>query len=166
MTIIYHTKNVRSIHKLLISIIGCELVGLAGTPFTISSIPTWYAQLIKPPFSPPNWIFGPIWTMLYFLMGLSAYLIWKEDSKSKKVKVALYLFLLQLFFNFLWSFIFFGLHQPFLALIDIVALFVVIILTIIKFNNISNFAMYLLLPYALWVAFATLLNASIVILNK
>lgn len=166
MTIISHTKNVRDIYKVIISIIGCELVGLAGTPFTIGSIPTWYAQLIKPPFSPPNWIFGPVWIILYFLMGLSAYLIWREDSKSKKIKIALYLFLLQLFFNFLWSFIFFGLHQPFLALIDIVVLFVALILTMIKFNKISKFAMYLLLPYALWVAFATLLNVSIVILNK
>lgn len=166
MTITPHTKNVRDIHKLIISITGCELVGLASIPFTIASIPIWYAQLIKPPFSPPNWIFGPIWTALYFLMGLSIYLIWRESFKSKKIKIALYLFLIQLFFNFLWSLIFFGLHQPFLALVDIFALFVALILIVIKFSKISMTAMYLLLPYVLWVAFAALLNASIVILNK
>lgn len=155
----------RDIHKLIISIAGCELVGLIGTPFTIASIPTWYAQLIKPSFSPPNWIFGPVWTTLYFLMGLSAYIIWRNGVKNKKIKIALRLFLLQLLFNFLWSFIFFGLHQPFLALIDIIALFIALILTMVTFSKISKFAMYLLLPYALWVAFATLLNASLVILN-
>ena len=152
--------------KLVLSIVGCEFVGLLATPFTISSIPTWYAALIKPSFSPPNWIFGPVWTSLYFLMGVSGYLIWKEGIKKKRVKIALFYFLIQLFFNFLWSVIFFGLHQPLLALGDIILLLAAIILTMMKFNKISKVAFYLLIPYLVWVSFATLLNISIVWLNK
>ena len=156
----------KDVSKLVISVIGCELVGILSTPFTISSIPTWYAGLTKPFFSPPNWIFAPVWTALYFLMGVAAFLVWREGVKKKKVKIALYCFLGQLFFNFLWSIIFFGLHQPFFAFIDIIALLIMIIITMVKFNKISKIALYLLIPYLVWVSFATLLNLSIVVLNK
>ena len=156
----------KNFSKLALSVIGCELVGILSTPFTISSIPTWYAGLIKPFFSPPNWVFAPVWTILYFLMGVAVYLVWKENIKKKKVKIALYYFLGQLFLNFLWSVIFFGLHQPFLAFIDIVLLLIMIAITMREFNKVSKTAMYLLIPYLLWVCFATLLNISIVILNK
>ena len=152
--------------KLTISVVGCELVGILSTPFTIASIPTWYAGLVKPSFSPPNWIFAPVWTILYFLMGVAAHLVWRGGIKKKKVKIALYYFLGQLFLNLLWSVIFFGLHQPFLAFIDIVLLLIMIVKTMREFNNISKIAMYLLIPYVLWVGFAALLNISIVILNK
>ena len=152
--------------KLIISVVACELVGLVITPFTIASIPTWYQTLNKPFFSPPNWVFGPVWTALYFLMGVSAYLVWENGLNNKQVKTALVFFIMQLTFNFLWSVIFFGLHLPFVALIDIIALWLAILITIIKFNKLSKPAAYLLIPYILWVSFATLLNLSIVVLNR
>ena len=158
-------KAVRNLPKFLISTIGCELVGLAGTPFTLSSIPTWYQTLQKPSFSPPNWIFGPVWTILYFLMGVAAYLVWIKGLQKKAVKKALSFFIAQLAFNFLWSILFFGLHSPILALIDILILWALILITTIKFYKISKTASYLLIPYLLWVTFATILNLSIALLN-
>src|SRR3989344_6471988 len=155
----------KNLLKLVVSVIGCELVGFLGTPFTISSIPTWYATLNKPFFAPPNWIFGPVWTLLYFLMGVSFYLIWKQDFKKKKVKTAGLFFLAQLTLNFIWSPIFFGLQAPLLGLIVIVAMWVLIVMTMKKFYPLSKLAYYLLVPYLLWVSFATILNAAIVALN-
>lgn len=151
--------------KLIVSVIGCELVGLLGTPFTISAIPTWYATLNKPFFSPPNWIFGPVWTLLYFLMGIAFYLIWKQGLNNEKVKTAALFFLAQLMLNFIWSPIFFGLRAPLLGLITIVAMWVMIVITMKKFYPLSRLAYYLLVPYLLWVSFATLLNGAIVVLN-
>ncbi len=151
--------------KFAVAVIGCELVGALATPFTLSAIPTWYSTLNKPAFSPPNWVFGPAWTTLYFLMGVSAYLIWQKGPKKKQVKEALAYFLAQLFFNFIWSILFFGLRSPILGLIDILILWVLIVMTIIKFYRLSKPAAYLLIPYLLWVSFATILNISIVLLN-
>lgn len=144
---------------------GCEFVGIISTPFTLAAIPTWYSTLNKPPFSPPNWIFGPVWTTLYFLMGISAFLIWQKGLKKKQVKEALLYFVAQLFFNFIWSILFFGLKSPTLGLFDILVLWVLILVTMIKFYKISKPAAYLLIPYILWVSFATILNLSIVLLN-
>lgn len=152
--------------KFVVSVVACELVGIFSTPFTISAISTWYVFLNKPFFSPPNWIFGPVWTLLYFLMGVSAFLIWKKGLKNKKVKKALSYFLIQLFFNFLWSFLFFGLRSPFMGLFDIILLLGSIVITIIAFYKISKFAAYLLIPYLVWVSFATVLNIAIVVLNR
>lgn len=151
--------------KLIVSILVCEGVALISVPFTIASIPTWFATLNKPSFSPPNWIFAPVWTILYLMMGTSAYFVWVKGLKNKKVKTALGYFLIQLFFNFLWSILFFGLHSALLALFDILLLWLAIAVTIIKFYKISKPASYLLIPYLLWVSFATILNFSIVILN-
>ncbi len=151
--------------KLIVSVIGCELVGLVGTPFTISAIPTWYSSLNKPFFAPPNWIFGPVWTVLYFLMGVAFYLIWKQDWKKKKVKKAGMYFLAQLALNSIWSPIFFGLRSPLLGLIVIVAMWALIVMTMKKFYPLSRLAFYLLVPYLLWVSFATILNAAIALLN-
>ena len=127
----------------------CEAVGLAATPFTVSAIPNWYAALNKPFFSPPNWIFGPVWTILYFLMGISA-------GIAKKIPTVFYI---QLFLNFLWSILFFGLRSPILGLLDILLLWYFIYQTILKLKN------NLLWPYLLWVSFATILNLGIVVLN-
>lgn len=149
--------------KLLISLTIPQLAGIVGTFFTISAIPTWYANLNKPFFSPPNSVFGPVWTVLYFLMGVSLYLIW--TSKNKLKRSALKIFFIQLTLNALWSIIFFGLKNPLLAFIDIVALWITISLTIKHFYKISKPASYFLIPYILWVSFATLLNLAIVILN-
>lgn len=157
--------TMKDFFKLLGLIIVCELVGLLGTPFTINSIPTWYATLNKPFFSPPNWIFGPVWTLLYFLMGVSFYLILKKGWKKKPVKNATKFFIAQLVVNFLWSPIFFGLRSPLLGLITIVLMWILIVLTIKKFYPLSKLAAYLLIPYLLWVSFATILNASILFLN-
>jgi translocator protein len=155
----------KTLSKLILSIVGCELVGILGSIFTISSIHTWYATLNKPQFAPPNWIFGPTWTLLYFLMGVSFYLIWQQDWKKKRVKTARNYFLIQLALNFIWSPIFFGLKTPMLGLIVIVTMWALILGTIIKFYPLSKWAAYLLIPYLLWVSFATVLNASIVVLN-
>ena len=151
--------------KLIVSVIGCELVGFLGTPFTISAIPTWYTTLNKPFFAPPNWIFGPVWTLLYLLMGVAFYLIWKQGWKKKKVKTAELFFLAQLTLNFIWSPIFFGLRSPLLGLIVIVVMWVLIVMTMKKFYPLSRLAFYLLVPYLLWVSFATILNAAVVVLN-
>lgn len=149
--------------KLLTAVGVCELAGIIGTPFTVSAIPDWYAFLNKPFFSPPNFLFGPVWTALYFLMGVSLYLIW--TSKNKFKKNALRIFFIQLSLNAVWSIIFFGLKNPSLALADIIALWITITLTIKAFYKISRPASYLLIPYILWVSFAFFLNLFIVILN-
>ena len=150
--------------KLATSVVLCELVGILGAPATISAIPTWYAFLTKPFFSPPNWVFGPVWTLLYFLMGISFYLIWRQGWK-KDTKIAGKYFFAQLTLNFLWTFLFFGLKSPILGLIDILALLVLIVLTMKKFYPLSRTSFYLLVPYVLWVGFATALNIAIVVLN-
>lgn len=150
--------------KLIISVVGCELVGLAGTPFT-AAIPGWYSTLNKPSFAPPNWVFGPAWTLLYLLMGISFYLIWKQGLKKAKAKTAAKVFLAQLALNFLWSPLFFGLRSPGLGLIDILAMWILIVVTIRRFYPLSKPASYLLLPYLFWVTFATLLNLAILVLN-
>lgn len=152
-----------SLGKILIAIAVCQLAGAIGSLFTFSAIPNWYAALNKPFFSPPNYVFGPVWTLLYFLMGVSLYLIWV--SKNNHRKKALKIFFIQLTLNALWSIIFFGLKSPLLALLDIIALWISIILTIKAFSKISSAAAGLLIPYIAWVSFASLLNLFIVILN-
>jgi len=151
--------------KLVIAIIVSQLAGVIGSVFTISSIPTWYATLQKPSFSPPNWIFGPAWTTLYFLMGVAAFLVWRHGFEKKEVRRALTIFGGQLVLNALWSIIFFGLHNPFWAFIEIIVLWLAILWTIFAFYKISRATAYLLLPYILWVSFAAYLNYSIWILN-
>jgi len=151
--------------KLVIAIIVSQLAGVIGSVFTISSIPTWYATLQKPSFSPPNWIFGPAWTTLYFLMGVAAFLVWRHGFEKKEVRRALTIFGGQLVLNALWSIIFFGLHNPFWAFIEIIVLWLAILATMFAFYKVSRVAAYLLLPYILWVSFAAVLNFSIMILN-
>ncbi|MBI3070147.1 MAG: tryptophan-rich sensory protein [Candidatus Levybacteria bacterium] len=150
--------------KLILSIGLCLGAGIAGSFFTISSIPTWYATLNKPILSPPNWVFGPVWTTLYIMMGVALYLVW--TSKSKVKQNALNLFFVQLGLNALWSIIFFGLHSPFLALLAIVALWLLIVLTMRAFFGINKTSGWLLVPYLAWVSFATYLNYSIWALNR
>lgn len=154
-----------NITKLISCILGCQLVGILGTPFTISAIPTWYATLNKPFFSPPNWIFAPVWTLLYLLMGVSLYLIWTHRGKKKQTREAIMYFLAQLACNFLWTPVFFGLKSPFLALIVIIIMWILIVFTIKRFYALSKTAGYLLIPYLSWVSFATMLNAAILLLN-
>jgi benzodiazapine receptor len=143
-----------------------ELVGILGSFSTVNSVSTWYATLTKPSFNPPGWIFGPVWTLLYLLIGISFYLIWTSKAKSELKTKAYIIFAIQIILNGIWSPIFFGMHQILLALIIIILMLVSITLNFIAFHRISEKASYLLLPYWLWVCFATLLNYSIFLLNK
>ena len=160
-------KNIKltDIVKLVISIIVCQCAGLIGSVFTMSAIPTWYATLQKPPFTPPNWLFAPAWITLYLLMGISAFIIWRRGLDNRWVKQALIIFLIQLILNALWSVAFFGLESPLYGVIVIAALWVAILLTILKFFKVSSGAAVLMLPYILWVTFAAVLNVSIWVLN-
>jgi len=143
----------------------CLLAGVIGSSFTIKSISTWYAFLVKPFFAPPNWLFGPAWTVLYILMGISLFLVLKHGIGKVKEKIAVTFFGIQLVLNVFWSLLFFTLHNPFLAFIEIIAMWFSILLTIVMFYKISKKAAYLLIPYILWVTFASILNASIWLLN-
>lgn len=143
-----------------------QLAGGLGTLFTTPSIGTWYAALNKPSFNPPNWIFGPVWTSLFLLMGFALYLVWKNtDANLKDRNTAVILFFIQLVLNVLWSYFFFGLRNPFFGLIEIAIFWAAIFLTIIKFYKVSKPASYLMLPYLAWVSFASVLNFYIWRLN-
>ncbi len=142
----------------------CLLVSAAGGAVTATSVDTWYKALAKPTFNPPDWVFAPVWTTLYFLMGVSGWRIWRRRA-SRATRGALALFGLQLFLNFAWSVLFFGLQRIDLALIDIVILFVAIVANMILFWRIERLATLMLVPYAAWVAFAIILNVSIWLLN-
>jgi benzodiazapine receptor len=155
----------KDIARLIISIIACQCAGLVGSIFTTPTIPTWYAALQKPVFTPPNWLFGPAWVTLYLLMGISAFIIWRRGLDNQQVRAALIVFLIQLVLNALWSVAFFGLKSPLYGVIVIVALWIAILFTILKFFKVSSAAGVLLLPYILWVSFAAVLNISIWILN-
>jgi benzodiazapine receptor len=151
--------------KLLISIIVCECAGIIGSVFTTSAIPTWYASLQKPAFTPPNWLFAPVWITLYLLMGIAAFIIWRKGLDEKKVRTALIIFAVQLVINILWSVVFFGLESPLSGLIVIIILWIAILITILRFAKISPAAAWIIVPYILWVSIATALNASIWALN-
>lgn len=151
--------------KLFLSVIVCLSAGFIGSLFTRSSLGTWYAQLKKPSFSAPSWVFAPAWTILYILMGVAAYLIWKKGLDIKKVRIALCVFILQLVLNTAWSPVFFGMRSPLAGLVIIILLWFAIVATMILFFRISRPAAVLLIPYIAWVSFALTLNAAIVRLN-
>jgi tryptophan-rich sensory protein len=157
--------KINNFWKFIISVGVCLMSGVIGSFFTTPSIPTWYTSLTKPSFNPPNWLFAPVWTTLFILMGMAAFIIWQKGLKKKGVKKALVFFLVQLIFNVLWSFLFFKFHSPFWALLDIAVLWIFILLTTIKFFKISKIAGILLIPYFLWVSFASILNYLIYKLN-
>ena len=150
--------------KAVLAVILCEGAGALGTIFTINSVTTWYVTLHKPSFNPPPWIFGPVWTLLYMLMGISLFLIW-VSKKSKAKTSALTYFYIQLFLNSLWSILFFGYKLPLLSFIEVIAMWIMILFSIISFAKINKTAAYLLYPYLAWVTFASILNLSIVLLN-
>jgi tryptophan-rich sensory protein len=152
--------------RYVLSIGICLSAGALGTFSTISSITTWYIYLNKPSFSPPNWIFGPVWTLLYILMGISLAIIWQKSLKTKKIRDAVYLFGIQLLLNAIWSPVFFGAKNLFLALIIIILMWIFILRTILAFGKINKVASHLLYPYIAWVSFATILNFSVWVLNK
>lgn len=156
---------VQKVLKFIISIIICQSAGIFGSLFTFDSISDWYVTLEKPVFAPPNWIFGPVWITLYFLMGLSLYIVWKDELKSKTRNAFFAVFGIQLILNALWSFLFFGLRSPFLGLLDIILLDIMVIVTIIYAKSISKLAMILLIPYLIWIVFASFLNYVIFLVN-
>jgi len=134
---------------------------------TRPSVAEWFPTIEKPFFNPPNWVFMPVWTLLYILMAIAAGLVWdKVKEQNEAVKKALGFFLIQLTLNAIWSYLFFGLKNPMLALIEIVLLWLMIYETYLKFTKINKTAAYLLIPYLAWVSFATVLNASIWWLNR
>lgn len=150
--------------KFIIAVAIPLTVGSISGYVTSSSVDNWFTTINKPSFNPPNWLFAPVWTTLYILMGISLYLVWQKNATHSKTR-AILMFGIQLFLNFLWSIIFFGLHEPGWAFVDIVVLLFSIILTIVEFRKLSKAAAWLLLPYILWVAFATALNFAIWRLN-
>jgi len=151
--------------KFLASILICLAAGFLGSLFTTTGVGSWYATLEKPTFNPPNWLFGPVWTMLYILMGISLYLIWQKGLKKKELRFAFGIFILQLLFNLWWSVIFFGLNNPGLAFVDIVVLWFMIVFVIYLFYEIRKISAWLLVPYLAWVSFALVLNYCIWVLN-
>lgn len=155
----------KKILKIIIAVVICLLIGFLSSFATQSSVNDWYLTLHKPSFNPPNWIFAPVWTILYVMMGVAAGIVWGKGFHHIWVKTSLYHFGFQLLFNALWSIVFFGLKNVFLALFIIIALIVFIVLSIKWFNVVSKKAALLMIPYLLWVCFATLLNYKIWELN-
>lgn len=150
---------------LIAFILACELAGVLGGLATAGSVTTWYSTLIKPDFTPPAWLFAPVWTLLYAMMGAAAYLAFKKGIKRADVRFALLLFALQLVVNVKWSLVFFGLRNTGGALAVILLLWALIAATVWKFYPLDRRAAYLMLPYLAWVSFATLLNAALWMLN-
>ena len=157
--------KINTFTKLLLSVLPPLAVGAIAGFFTSKAIPGWYASLNQPSFNPPNWIFGPVWTTLYILMGISIFMIWQLPSTEIR-KQAIRIYWIQLILNFLWSFLFFYFKNIGLALIEIVILWLSIVLMLRLFYQAKPIASYLNLPYILWVSFATALNISYYILNN
>ncbi len=157
--------HIRKPKLLALSVLVTQLVGTAGSIFTMGSLNNWYPDLIKPSYNPPSYVFGPVWIVLYTLMGISLYIVLLKDDKDPKVRFGVVLYFVHLALNGVWSFLFFGIQQPFWALIEIAILFFVIIFLMIVYYRIDYRASFVLLPYLLWVGFATFLNYQIWKLN-
>jgi benzodiazapine receptor len=158
--------DLNSIIKLAVSLLACFAAAGIGSLFTFKAIPGWYAGLKKPPYTPPNWAFGPVWTILYILMGASVFLIWQKGLANNGVLLAFSLFWIQLVVNVLWSFIFFGLKSKGGGVIVIVVLWLLILITLLASFPVSAWAGALLIPYLLWVSIASYLNIEVWRLNK
>lgn len=151
--------------KFIVAVAIPLIVGGASGFFTVTDVDSWYQTINKPVWNPPNWIFGPVWTTLYVLMGIALFIIWKSDTSTELKKIAFVLFAIQLVFNFFWSFIFFNQHLVGWALIEMTVLWVFILLTIFSFAQVDKIAAWLLVPYISWVSFALILNYTIWKLN-
>ena len=156
----------QKILKIILVVVVCVTIGYLSGMVTRDSIITWYPTLVKPIFNPPNWIFAPVWTLLYIVMAVAAGMVWTSNSDEQTVKKALGFFAIQFGLNALWSYLFFGLHNPFLALIEIFLLLLMIFETYVQFKKIDKLAGLLLVPYLAWVSFAMVLNFSIWWLNN
>lgn len=152
--------------KLMVAVaVPLAIGGLSGLA-TAKGVETWYPTLAKPSFNPPAWVFGPAWTLLYILMGVALFLVWRQGLNTPGVRVALIAFAVQLVLNALWSIIFFGMQSPGWAFVEIILLWLAIVVTLWTFWRVVPAAGWLLAPYLAWVSFATVLNGSIWILNK
>lgn len=155
----------RDILRLIVSLVSCQLAGLIGSIFTTPAIPTWYASLEKPFFTPPNWLFAPAWFTLYVFMGVAAFMVWRKGLSKREVRQGLIVFLIQLVLNAFWSVVFFGFQSPLAGIVVIVLLWIAILITILHFFRLSITAGSIMMPYILWVSFAMALNVSIWMLN-
>ena len=142
------------------------VVGVLGSFTTMDAVREWYPTLVRPSFAPPTWVFGPVWTTLYVMMGAASWLVWRQGFAKPEVRSALALYGVQLVFNLAWSSLFFGLRQPFVALIEIGLLLALIAITGLRFAAVSRTAAVLMVPYLAWVAFATVLNGGFWWLNR
>jgi tryptophan-rich sensory protein len=161
----FRTVKIQSVPKLAATVLLCVLLGSLGSLVTITGPGSWYALLQKPFFTPPGWVFAPLWITLFVLMGIALYLVWESGPHRREVQIAIDVFGVQFVLNVLWSFLFFGLKSPLLGLLDIIILWWLILATIVTFYRVRKGAAYLLLPYIAWVSIATALNASIYFLN-
>ena len=152
--------------KLIVSIVASFAAGGIGSLFTFKAIPTWYQGLKKPPYTPPNWVFGPAWTTLYILMGISVFLVWQKGLVTNGAVLAFTLFWIQLSINAFWSIIFFGMKSKGGGVITIIILWLFILATIITSFQVSTWAGVLLIPYIVWVSIASYLNIGIWVLNR
>ena len=150
--------------KLIVSLALPLTLGAIAGLFTAEAVPEWFSSLNKPWFSPPNWLFGPVWSTLYIVLGISLFLVWKEVA-SKERNIAIVLFMIQIILNFGWSFLFFYFKTLGFALIEIIILWISIVTMIILFRRINKLAAYTNIPYLIWVSFATALNTSYFLLN-
>jgi benzodiazapine receptor len=157
--------KLNEIPRLIVSILIPLVIGSVGSIVTIAEIPTWYSTLSKPSWAPPNWLFGPVWTTLYILMGIALFLVWREGLNRSDVRFAILIFAVQLVLNLLWSIVFFTYHSLFGGFIVIMILWIAILANIIAFSIISRTAGLLLVPYIVWVSIASYLNYSVYILN-
>jgi len=148
------------------SLVLCFSAASIGSYFTRAGVSEWYVFLKKPVFTPPNEIFAPAWTLLYFLMALSLYLIWRKGLVLEKERMAFGLFIIHLIFNAFWSVVFFGFHEILLALVVIIMLWLIIFSLVVQFYKIEKFASFLLIPYLAWVSYAVFLNFFVWLLNK
>ncbi len=162
--------KIRNYIQLFFAITLSQSAGLLGTIFTVDAVATWYPTLVKPALNPPAWVFGPVWTTLYILMGVASFIIWRiyetsSGAKKRFAGMALILFVLQLGLNAWWSVIFFGNQQLGWALLEVICLWLAIVATMYYFAKLSRTAAWLLVPYLLWVSFASYLNYSLWMLN-
>ena len=158
--------NLNDVIKLVISIIACFAAAGIGSLFTFKAIPNWYAGLKKPSYTPPNWAFGPVWTALYLLMGISVFLVWQKGLATNDALFAFILFWIQLVVNCVWSIVFFGKKSKGGGVITIIVLWLLITVTMIASFRVSDWAGALLIPYIMWVSIASYLNIGIWLLNK
>lgn len=163
--ILMRTFDTKEILRLIVSIVIVFLAGTVGTLYTLKEITTWYVTLVKPSWTPPNWAFGPIWTTLYVLIGISLYLVWKQGLDRIEVRIALLVFVVQLILNVVWSLVFFGTHNIFGGLVLVILLWISILANIIVFYHISKPGGLILIPYLIWVTIASYLNYSVFVLN-